>query len=249
MQNDIKNRLKQVDALQAKIKNLRPLKKEELKQLKEYFKIGLTYSSNALEGNSLTETETKIVIEDGITIGGKPIRDHLEVIGHSEAFDYLYEIHNSQNITEENILNLHKFFYHHIDPENAGSYRKVRVIVTGSKFKFPEPNKVAALMNKFIQNIPNKRKELHPVLFAVYLHNEFIEIHPFVDGNGRVARLLMNLSLFRDGYPVTILPPVLRKDYINSLEKAHFGDVQDFQEFIINCVLEAQKEYMRLIPS
>ena len=101
----IKDKLLRIDELQKEIKAFRPLKKEELKQLKEYYRVGLTYSSNALEGNSLTETETKIVIEDGITIGGKPLKDHLEAVGHSEAFDLIYRLSKTQNITEKEYIN------------------------------------------------------------------------------------------------------------------------------------------------
>ena len=104
------NKLKRIDELKAKIDQFRPLDKSLLKQIREYFRIGLTYSSNALEGNSLTETETKVVIEDGITIGGKPLKDHYEAIGHSEAYDLLYRLARSKEITEKHIKDLHRVF-------------------------------------------------------------------------------------------------------------------------------------------
>ena len=126
--------LKKIDALKAKIDAHRPLDAHMLKQVREYFRIGMTYSSNALEGNSLTETETKIVIEDGITIGGKPVRDHLEALGHSEAYDLLFRLAKNQDITEANVKELHRLFYYRIDAKQAGKYRKRRVIITGTDF-------------------------------------------------------------------------------------------------------------------
>ena len=139
----------EIDKLQKEIDSFRPLPKHTLKQLKEYYRVGLTYTSNALEGNSLTETETKIVLEDGITIGGKPIRDYYEALGHSEAYDLIYTLAKKKTFTEQNIKKLHKLFYHRIDEGNAGKYRKVKVLISGSKYSLPKPEKISALMKKF----------------------------------------------------------------------------------------------------
>src|SRR3972149_2291179 len=144
--------IKDVDELQREIDNYRPLPRHALRQLKEYYRIRLTYSSNALEGNSLTETETKIVLEEGITIGGKPLKDHLEALGHSEAYDHLHKLSKNRVITEKDILELHKLFYYRIDKENAGVYRKVPVIITGVDFKFPPPSKIRPLMQEFVKD-------------------------------------------------------------------------------------------------
>ncbi|OGS18244.1 MAG: cell filamentation protein Fic [Elusimicrobia bacterium RIFOXYA2_FULL_50_26] len=244
-----KNRIKEIDEQQKRINAYRPLSKEALKQLKEYYRIGLTYSSNAIEGNSLTETETKIVIEEGITIGGKPLKDHYEAVGHSEAYDLLYKLSQGKEITEEAILHLHKLFYHRIDEDNAGAYRKVNVIITGTDFTPPHHSKVPELMKKLAKNIPAMRKKYHPVEFAALLHNKFVEIHPFVDGNGRAARLLLNLALLQAGYAITIIPPVLRRDYIAALQKANKGNNTPFVDFISNMVYESQREYIRLMEA
>src|SRR3989339_1235860 len=182
------SRLKENDELRERINSYRPLSENAVQQLREYYRIGLTYSSNAIEGNSLTETETKIVIEEGITIGGKPLKDHYEAVGHSEAYDLLYKLSQGKEITEEAILHLHKLFYHRIDEDNAGAYRKVNVIITGTDFTPPHHSKVPELMKKLVKGIPAMRKKYHPVEFAALLHNEFVEIHPFIDGNGRAAR-------------------------------------------------------------
>jgi Fic family protein len=239
--------LKKTDALRATIDSHRPLDAHMLRQIKEYFRIGMAYSSNALEGNSLTETETKIVIEDGITIGGKPVRDHLEALGHSEAYDLLFRLAKTQDITEANIKELHRLFYYRIDEKEAGEYRKQRVIITGTDFLPPAPDKIPALMESFIAGLPKARAQRHPVEFAAIIHKELVTIHPFIDGNGRAARLLMNLALLQAGYPVTIIPPIFRRDYLDTLSMTHKGDDGPFINFISGVCYESSKEYLRLL--
>lgn len=242
------NKIKKSDMLKREIDSCRPIKAPLLKQIKEYYRIGLTYSSNAIEGNSLTETETKIVLEDGITIGGKPLRDHYEAIGHSEAYDLLFKLSKQTSITERNILDLHYLFYYRIDRENAGKYRKTGVIITGSRYVPPSPKSISELMKKFIEELTLIKENHHPIEYAALLHKEFVGIHPFVDGNGRTARLLMNLALLQAGYTIVIIPSILRQDYINLLEIAHTkGDVLPFINFISCMVYESLKEYLRLI--
>jgi len=244
-----KNKLKENDKLQERINRFRPLNQNSLNQIKEYYRIGLAYTSNALEGNSLTETETKIVIEDGLTIGGKPLKDHYEAVGHSEAYDFLYTLIKKNKITEQDILQLHQLFYRRIDENNAGMYRKVNVIITGTDFIPPPFKKVPDLMTELIHKIPVLKKKYHPIEFAALLHKDFVEIHPFVDGNGRTARLLMNLALLQSGYVITIIPPVLRRDYLDVLRIANKGDNQPFINFITNSVYESQKDYLRLLEA
>ncbi len=245
------NRIKEIDELKTKIDKHRPLTKHALEQLKEYYRIGLTYASNAIEGNSLTETETKIVIEDGITIGGKPLKDHYEAMGHSEAFSFLYDLAKNKTITEADILKLHHLFYYRIDEKDAGKYRKVNVLITGSTFKPPSYSEVSALMKKFTDKIPAMQKKYHPVEFSAHIHKELVTIHPFVDGNGRTARLLMNLALLQTGYVITIIPPILRNDYINAIKKSQIEPKEDrpFINFISSMVYESAKEYIRLLDS
>jgi len=242
------NRLTDSDKLQEKIRAHRPLDTYEVKQLKEYYRIGLTYSSNAIEGNSLTESETKVVLEDGITIGGKPLKDHFEAIGHSEAFDLLYKLADSQEISEADILGLHRLFYYRIDTESAGKYRERNVIITGTDFTPPPPAAVPLAMQEFLNSLPSLW-QLHPVEYAAMLHLNLVTIHPFLDGNGRTARLLMNLALLQAGYPITIIPPIIRGDYISALRDSNKGDNKPFINFISCCVWESQKEYLRLLGS
>ncbi len=241
------DRLKRIDALKVRIDGHRPIDTPMLKQIREYFRIGMTYSSNALEGNSLTETETKIVIEDGITIGGKPVKDHLEALGHSEAYDLLFRLAKGRDITEANVKELHRLFYYRIDAKQAGKYRKQRVIITGTDFIPPGPERIPELMKSFIAGIQETRAKHHPVEFAAIIHKELVTIHPFNDGNGRAARLLMNLALLQAGYPPAIIPPILRRDYLDTLNKTHKGDDRPFINFISGVCYESAKEYLRLL--
>ena len=246
---DFKNRIKDIDILQQEINRYRPLNKLQVKQLKEYYRIGFTYSSNALEGNSLTETETRIVIGEGITIGGKPLKDHLEAIGHSEAYDHIHKLSGRDTIVEKDILSLHKLFYYRIDKKNAGKYRKVAVYIQGSDIKLPSPSKVKNLVEDLINKTSEWKKKYHPVEFSAIIHKELVQIHPFVDGNGRAARLLMNLSLLQNGYEIIVIPPVLKSDYINSLQQCDKGNDIPFINLITSMEYESQRDYLRLLET
>ena len=243
------NKTDQIDEFNRQIRSFRPLSKALLLQIKEYYRIGLTYSSNAIEGNTLTETETKVVLEDGLTISGKPLKDHYEASGHSEAFDLIYELAKKKALTEKDILHTHRLFYYRIDEDNAGKYRKVPVVITGTDYVPPPAGKVSGAMKKFVAQLPALRKKHHPVTFAAKVHEGLVDIHPFVDGNGRTARLLMNLALFQSGYAITVIPPVLRADYIALIRRSQTGkkDDTDFVNFISCMVYESTKDYLRLL--
>ena len=237
------NDLARIDQNKAAIDQYRPMQEPLLSQLRAYYRVGLTWTSNALEGNSLTESETKVVLEDGLTVAGRPLRDYYEATGHAKAYDAMWRMTNSP-ITEADICALHRLFYEGIDAEQAGKYRTQRVFITGSRFTPPAPDKVPGLLADFIDWL--NTAQLHPVELAAQAHKRFVFIHPFVDGNGRVARLLMNLCLIRNGYTLAIIPPVVRLEYIQLLEKAHTDDAP-FCAFIAERVLETQKEILRLL--
>lgn len=236
-----------LDKLKAELDTYRPFSPEILKQLKEYFRIGLTYTSNAVEGNTLTESETKVVIEDGITIAGKPLKDHMEAIGHSDAYDEIYILAKQKGFTEQDVLKLHHLFYHRINENEAGTYRKTAVIITGTDYVPPPPGKVPSRTKEFISQLPKVYAKLHPVEFAAHAHLELVNIHPFVDGNGRVARLLMNLVLLQEGFTIAIIPPVVRADYISALVQANKGNKAPFFNFVSCMAYETMKDYLRII--
>ena len=242
-----RNCFTQNDVYKAKINALRPLSNEALAQIKEYYKVGLTYASNALEGNTLNLAETKVVLEDGLTIGGKPLKDHYETVGHAKAFDKIFELASNATITENDIKLLHKLFYEKIDSEKAGKYRTSQVIITGSDVELPKPDELNQKMQEFIMQLPTLKEKLHPVEYAAMVHIIFVNIHPFLDGNGRVARLLMNLALLQNRYNIVVIPPVVRADYILALQETNKGNNKNFINFISEMVLESQKEYLKII--
>jgi len=237
--------LRKIDLFQKEINALRPLEGEMLGQIKDYYRIGLTWTSNALEGNSLTESETKVLLEDGLTVGGKPLRDVFEAVDHAKAYDFMFSLFQTRRIDEWAVLKMHELFYQNIEPGYAGRYRDVRVLITGSQYPVAAPGKVQDEMDRLFGWVQKEREGYHPVEFAAQLHKRFVFIHPFKDGNGRVARLLMNLALIQDGYLPAIVPPILRRDYVSLLERAHRDD-GEFIEFIAEREFESQKEILRL---
>lgn len=243
------NKIAQVDELKKQIDEKRPLTEHQSKLLREHYRIGLTYSSNAIEGNTLTEVETKIVIEEGLTIGGKPVRDHQEAIGHSHAYDFLYELVDKDGVSEEDILKFHRLFYETVDADQAGKYRSEPVLVTGIDIEFPKPQEVSQLMKELANELPELNKKHHPVEFAAIAHNKLVTVHPFIDGNGRAARLMMNLILMQKGYVITIVPPVYRTDYLQCAYEGNKGNHMPFIQFLSCCVYESEKEYVKLLTS
>lgn len=187
-----------------------------------------------------------MVIEDGLTIEGKPLRDHYEAVGHAKAYDYIYNITEREGLSEEDILTLHRLFYQQIDAEKAGHYRTVKVYISGSRYAVTAVSKIPAEMQKLIKWYNENEKKLHPVELVATLHQRFVFIHPFVDGNGRVARLLMNLALLRNGYTIAIIPAILRHEYIYSLEAAHTRP-EVFTDFIADRVIATQLDLLRLM--
>ena len=238
--------LKKIELYQNTINELRPFEGEMLKQIKDFYRVGLTWTSNALEGNSLTESETKVLIEDGLTIGGRPIRDMFEAIDHAKAYDYMFTIIRNKEIVENDIRYLHKLFYKNIDEEFAGEYRDIPVFISGSNYAVSKVEDIKSEIEDLCEWIRMERNNYHPVEFAALLHKKFVFIHPFKDGNGRVARLLMNTALIQDGYLPALIPPILRSEYISLLEKAH-TDKNSFINFILERELESQKDFLRLL--
>ncbi len=237
---------KKIDLYKAAIDELRPFECDMLNEIKGYYRVGLTWSSNAIEGNTLTESETKVLLEDGLTVGGKPLRDTFEALGHAQAYDFMFTLLRGRKISEADVLTMHKMFYKDIDADNAGKYRSMLVIITGSKYPVSAMGKIQGDMDGLFKWITEERDNYHPVEFAAQLHKRFVFIHPFIDGNGRISRLLMNTALIQDGYMLAVIPPVLRQEYISLLERAHKDD-KPFIDFIADRILESEKEIMRLL--
>lgn len=238
--------INKLDLYQNIINELRPFEGEMLNQVKEFYRVGLTWTSNALEGNSLTESETKVLIEDGLTVGGRPLKEMFEAVDHAKAYDYMFTLLGNKEIDKKDILYLHKLFYQNIDEDSAGKFRNIPVFISGSNYPVTKVENITNEINSLCKWIITERKNFHPVVFAALVHKKFVFIHPFKDGNGRVARLLMNTALIQDGYLPALIPPILRTEYISLLEKAHKDD-KSFIDFIVEREIETQKDFLRLL--
>ena len=231
---------KEVDAKLTKLNNKRPLSKEASKSLQDSINLEWTYNSNGIEGNTLTLKETKVVLE-GITIGGKSVREHLEAINHENAIKYLEDLLRDKNeVSEWNIKGLHQLILKGIDDSNAGKYRNDNVMISGANHIPPEYIKVPELMEKLIINYEDWN-EYHPIIRASLLHGELVKIHPFIDGNGRTSRLIMNMDLMKSGYVPVIIKKENRLKYYEALDKAHTTD--DYTDFV-KLVTEAENEML-----
>ncbi|MDP8258622.1 MAG: Fic family protein [Candidatus Aadella gelida] len=212
---------------------LRPFPKSALKNLREQIIIEWTYNSDAIEGNSLTLRETRLVLEDGLTISGKSLREHLETINHKEAIEFVEKlIKKSSKINCHAIREIHSLILSKIDDKEAGKYRDVKIFISGSKHIFPEAIEVPMLMSDFDKWLKGKKGKGNILEYAAEAHFKLVDIHPFIDGNGRTARLLMNLILMKYGFPPAVVLKVDRKKYYNCLEKGRKGDLVDFLNFI-----------------
>lgn len=238
-----------VDKKKAELDTYRPLSSDLVANLEEWFRIELTYTSNAIEGNTLTRRETALVVEKGITVGGKSLAEHLEATNHADALDWVKTQikRKPHQITVNDILHIHNIILKGIDDAHAGHFRRVPVRVSGSTVIFPNPRKVPDLMDEF-RNWLNKKPKLHPVELAAEAHYRLVTIHPFIDGNGRTARLLMNLTLMMLGYPPAIIRKRDRLGYIGALEKAQTGGIKDDYLKIITKAVERSLEiYLKAV--
>jgi Fic family protein len=237
--------LTQIDALKARLDRLRPLPPDLVDNLREVYNIRLTYHSNAIEGNTLTQSETQIVIEKGITIGGKPLKDHLEAINHVEAIDFIRDLAMDERaIIEWDIRQIHGLVCK--GDRGAGAYRSVNVMAAGSNYRYPDAIMVPELMQGFGDWL-HSNPALHPVEIATEIHYRLVTIHPFQDGNGRTARLLMNLSLLRSGYPIAVIKTEDRSAYIDAIVAWQSGgDNSALNETIAKCVESSLVEILSL---
>ena len=194
-----------IDQLADKLNSMRPLNETELKRLRDEFMIENTYDSNAIEGNTLTLRETALILQEGITISEKPIKDHLEAIGHKDAFYYILELADrKEKLTETTIKNIHSLVLVN-DAQNKGVYRRLPVQIMGAPYTPPQPFLVPVEMERLLAEYETMKRDKH-ILEAVSLfHLMFESIHPFIDGNGRTGRLILNLELIKAGLlPVNI---------------------------------------------
>ncbi|EDM29146.1 Filamentation induced by cAMP protein Fic [Lentisphaera araneosa HTCC2155] len=236
----------EVDQLKSRLDALRPIPAGTLKSLHDQLVLEWTYNSNAIEGNTLTIKETKVVLE-GITIGGKLMREHFEAINHKEAIMYVEDLLSSKTpFSDSCIKSIHQLVLKNIDNENAGKYRSENVIISGAEHRPPEHFDVPSQMTDLLESY--NQSNHHPLEKAARLHTDFVKVHPFIDGNGRTARLLMNFELIKSSYLPVIIKAENRLQYYEALDKAHTkGDYTDFIQMTIAAEIEAIEKVLSLI--
>ena len=232
-------------AKKQELNNHRPLSDKTVRKLVQKMEIEYTYNTNAIEGNTLTHRETQLVIREGITIAGKSLRDHLEAKNHPAAIRFIESL-KDQPLSVENIKKVHEIIFYNI-LESAGLWRKGQVFVEGADFvPIPAPE-IAQEMELLVKWLNDNQSELRPIELASVFQHKLVLIHPFEDGNGRVARILMNLLLLKYGYPLTIIRTYDRRRYYNTLKKADNGNLKPFVNFIARCVEESLDIYLSVL--
>ena len=233
-----------IDSLKNKLDAQRPLSPSVVKNLQEDLILRWTYHSNAIEGNTLTLLETKVVLE-GITVGGKALREHFEAINHRNAIYYVEDIIKKvEPFSEWQIRNIHQLILKNIDDHNAGRYRQQNVLISGATNTPPDYTLLNDKMAHFVDWYNSESSQLHPIERAAKVHSDFVGIHPFIDGNGRTSRLLMNLELMKAGYPPCVITVENRLAYYEALDQwMAFGKTEAFNQLVADAVLEGFKPY------
>ena len=237
--------LDRLERKKAQLDALRPLPTAAVRRLNEQLTVEWIYNSNAIEGNTLTLKETQLILETGLTIAGKSLREHFEVINHKEAIDYVEALATGESpITPFHVRQIHKLVLARIDDDSAGRYRNLPVRITGSTHQPPEPWEVPERMTRWGDWLNGPALELNSVERAALAHHRLAAIHPFVDGNGRTARLVMNLLLMRDGYPPTIIMRTNRRQYYRVLAQADDGNEAPLGNFVGRAVERSLTLYL-----
>lgn len=245
--------LAQVDDLKKCLDSFRPLSSEQAKNLDTAFGYQYTYDSNRIEGNTLTLRETTLILEKGMTIAGKSLREHLEVTNHAHALDYIKILaEQGADFNDHMLRSIHQLVLAGIDPQNAGQYRTVDVAIAGSSHIPPFHYLIPQEMAGYFAFYEQQKDQRHPVLLAADLHEKLVTIHPFIDGNGRTARLVMNLILLRHGYPIANISgdSATRQAYYRALEQINqTGDTNLFYRLILKAVKQSAFWYLAFVST
>jgi len=232
-----------------KIDSHRPLPTFILEKVKENISIEWTYNSNAIEGNTITLRETQMILQDGITVKGKSLREHFETFNHNKAIDYLYTLVNTDYVLREiDILNLHAYVLNNLEEQFAGRLRNGAVRINGANFIPPNANKVSSLFEELINFTNSNPLQLNDVLLATIFHHKFVWIHPFFDGNGRTVCLSSNLILLRAGFPPSIILKNDRKKYYEALNQANKGNYYRLTLLMIQSLERTLNIYLSALP-
>lgn len=248
LSNHLQNIFRRIDHAKKIIDQYRPLSPSITARIREQLVLDWTYNSNGIEGNTLSLRETTMVIQDGLTIGRKSMQEHLEAINHKEAIHFVYDLaQGKDDISERNIREIHSLVLKDIDPHYAGRYRDIQVRIGGSDHVPPPPLELDHLMEDFEVQFLTPQ-DTHPIEQAALAHFKLVDIHPFVDGNGRTARLLMNLLLVKAGYFPAIILKNDRLKYYRCIGLAHKGKPEDFIIFVARALERTLYLYLEAIP-
>lgn len=242
--------IKQAYELKEKLSGLHPLNKGELKRLREEFMVNNTYNSNAIEGSTLTLRETTMILQEGITIAEKPIKEHLEAIGHKDAFEYITDIADKKTeLSERVIKELHSLVLI-ADRENRGTYRRVPVTILGARHEPPQPYLIPKLMEELVLEYNEKSNTSETIEAVALLHLKFESIHPFINGNGRTGRLLLNFELMKNGFLPVNVKFSDRVKYYNCFDEYSKNGLPDMlTELIADYEVQELKRYISIIES
>ncbi|MEN6622024.1 MAG: Fic family protein [Smithella sp.] len=237
--------LARIEHKKTQLDGLRPLPAAAVSRLRDQILVEWIYNSNAIEGSTITLQETRLILETGLTVGGKSLREHFEVINHRDAIDYIEDlVASTEPITPFHVRQIHKLVLSRIDDENAGRYRETMVRIAGAAFTPPESWVVPNLMTEWGEWLLAEEKSSHPVKLAALAHHRLVAIHPFIDGNGRTARLVMNLILMRAGYPPTVIQRINRRQYYRVLDQADAGKPVALVNFVSRAVERSLNLYL-----
>lgn len=237
--------LNRLEQKKAQLDALRPLSGSAVRRLNEQLAVEWIYNSNAIEGNTLTLRETKFILETGLTIGGKSLREHFEVINHKGAIQYVEGLASGEDlITPFHVCQVHRLVLSQIDDDNAGQFRNLPVRIAGASHQPPEAWKIPDLITEWGDWLYGSGLARHPVERAALAQHRLVAIHPFLDGNGRTARLVMNLLLMRDGYPPTIILRINRRQYYHVLAQADQGREAPLVNFVGRAVERSLTLYL-----
>ena len=256
--SDLPTLYSQLADLKCCLDSFRPISPATIQDMQEIWDVQYTYESNHIEGNSLTLDETLHVIEKGLTIGGKPLNDHLEAINHQDAIHYIRELSDRDTaFNERTLLNIHALILKGIRERDAGYYRKQPVFILqsdGKRHEFPDAYLLPKLVEDYFIFYKENKDEMHPVETAAHLHQRLVNIHPFIDGNGRTSRLVMNLHLLKHGYPISIIDSEMdkRQEYcriLGACQSVADGDSKPFELFFTQKAKDALFEYLQFLSA
>ncbi len=238
-----------VEELKSKLNDYRPLTSEEVNRLREEFLIDFTYNSNAIEGNTLTFQETALILKEGITINEKPLKEHLEAVGHKDAFYYIEELVKEKvELSEKVIKDIHSLVL--MDkPQDRGRYRRIPVTISGAVHEPVQPYLVPVLMEQLINEYNQEMKDRHIIEKVSLFHLKFESIHPFIDGNGRTGRLLLNLELMKEGYPPINIKFKDRRKYYDCFSDYHLKNANPIMliDMVTGYVEEELEKYVSVL--